>query len=91
MPVEITVNDPINPLNIPIYEGPAEHAVHQLIPGVYDATGVVDGVEDIPGQLVIHGGQSVFEVDQCGMLGCPHGSPHNHPEWALMGDEPHDA
>lgn len=77
----ITVNDPANPLNIPIYEGPADVAVHQLIPGVYDAR----DEQDIPGQLVVHAdGWSAFEIDQCGMMGCPHPAPHNHPEWALM-------
>lgn len=84
MSIKISVPDPSNPHNIPIYEGEDVHAIHQLIGGVYDATGVVDGIADIPGQLVVHDNWSRFEIDQCGMLGCSEPAPHNHTELALL-------
>lgn len=65
----------------PAYDGIGTDAHRSLIPGVYDAT----DADGIPGQLVVHqDGWSAFEMDQCGMLGCPTVPPHNHTELALM-------
>ena len=80
--IQISVNHPDNPLNIPAYDGPDVDAHKHLAVGVYDAHDE-DGLD---GTLLVHfDGWSAFEYAACAMMGCEWGGvPHNHTEAAML-------
>lgn len=80
--IPIYVNDPANPMNVPIFEGADVYAHKRLAVGIYDAR----DEDDIDGSLLVHfDGWSRFEYAACAMMGCEWGGhPHNHTEDALL-------
>jgi hypothetical protein len=63
----ISVNDPDNAHNVPIYDGPARNAWKYLIPGVYAATTVIDSFHTMLDVLLIVHGSGSYVADSDGI------------------------